>query len=65
MGTDMDFLFGLGQVLCIIGLLCGAYFSITYVDREEPSLTADAEVQPAAHYDPLTSHVRTLPQPGF
>jgi hypothetical protein len=40
MEADMDFLFGLGQVICISGLLYGAYLSITYVDHEETPLEA-------------------------
>ncbi len=31
-----EFLFGAGQLLCIAGLLYGAYFSITFRSDEEP-----------------------------
>jgi hypothetical protein len=59
----MDFLYGLGQVICIIGLLYGAYLSITYAGPAGPSDGEAAATTPRAQsntaYDALTSHVWT------
>lgn len=47
----MDFLFYLGQVACIIGLLYGAFLSVTHTDGGEKPSSKDCE------YDPVTGHV--------
>ena len=60
----MDFLFGLGQVICVVGLLYGAYLAITYVDREDQLSANKPQVQPHANYDPLTGHVWTAARPS-
>jgi hypothetical protein len=42
----MDFLFALGQILCICGLLYGAYLSVTYVPGEgTPSARTNLDVR--------------------
>lgn len=53
----VDFIFALGQVLCIVGLLYGAYLSITY--RQEDPM----EKAPAAQmrFDPVTTHAWSAP----
>ena len=69
----MDLLFGLGQVICIVGLLYGAYLSITYVDREdapgvdraEPPPETKPRAMPRTGYDALTSHVWTAARPSL
>ena len=69
----MDYLFGLGQVICIVGLLYGAYLSITYADRDgpryvsgaEPPLEAQPQIRPHTGYDALTSHVWTAAHPSL
>ena len=69
----MDYLFGLGQVICIVGLLYGAYLSITYAGREEPHyvngeappLEAKPRVEPHTGYDALTSHTWTVARPSL
>ena len=56
-----DFLFALGQVLCILGLLYGAYLSITY--RQDD---AAAKAPPASsRFDPVTTHFWELPAESF
>ncbi len=68
----MDFLFSLGQVVCIIGLLYGAYLSLTclkYVGRDAlrqtaagaPPLEPTPPSEPRFCYDQLTSHMETRP----
>ena len=52
----VDFLFALGQVLCILGLLYGAYLSFTY--RQEDSDKSASAVPVCA--DPVTAHVREV-----
>jgi hypothetical protein len=67
----MDFLYGLGQVVCIIGLLYGAYLSITYVEHADPRRAASGRTpaepkpKPGIEYDPLTSHVWTSTHPDL
>lgn len=53
----VDFLFALGQALCILGLLYGAYLSITYRPEhpEENGSTADTRL------DPVTPPVSYVP----
>ncbi|MDB5809677.1 MAG: hypothetical protein JWN94_1799 [Betaproteobacteria bacterium] len=59
----MNFLFGCGQVISIIGLLYGAYTSIAYAFRmrsgHENEADAQAEAPPhsSVGYDALTGHV--------
>ncbi len=59
----MNFLYGLGQVVCIIGLLYGAYLSITYVENADRRRAASGRKPPEPQrkrqieYDPLTNHV--------
>ena len=52
----VDFLFALGQVLCILGLLYGAYLSFTY--RQEDSDKSASAVPVCA--DPVTADVREV-----
>lgn len=57
----MDFFFALGQVVCIIGLLYGAYLSLTcvkYVGR-------DAQRQTAAEAPPLEATPPSEPRFGY
>ena len=69
----MDFLFGLGQVICIVGLLYGAYLSITYVNRDDASnvnrdalrMESKPRAKPRTGYDALTSHVWTAAHPSL
>ena len=57
----MDFLYGLGQVVCIIGLLYGAWLSIVcaghaHARRGESGKTpAQPDIKPRVDYDPSTS----------
>ena len=65
----MDFLFGLGQVVCIIGLLYGAYLALTCIGRNArhqssagaPPLDPTPPSEPRFGYDQLTSHVWRKP----
>ena len=50
----VDFLFALGQVLCVLGLLYGAYLCITFAPEEKPS-------KAAVHFDPITTHAWEVP----
>ena len=50
----VDFLFALGQVLCILGLLHGAYLSLTY-RQEDPEESASTR---PARPDPVMPDVR-------
>jgi hypothetical protein len=66
--AHMDFLFGLGQVLAIIGLLYGAYLAITYGHYDEghyrevkPQFKPKAISAPTG-YDALSSHVWSAPR---
>lgn len=60
----MDFLFGLGQVLCIIGLLYGAWLSIKWgvhddlklESRSAPATENRMSAEPLTGYDALTGH---------
>lgn len=45
----IEFLVAAMQALCIFGLLCGAYFAISY--GEDPIPVARAE-----RFDPVTTH---------
>jgi len=49
-----EFLIAAVQGLCIFGLLCGAYLSITYAPEAE-------SVRTAARYDPVTTHAWSAP----
>ena len=59
----MDFLYGLGQAVCIIGLFYGAYLSITYVEHSDRRRAASGRTppepprKPRIEYDPPTNHV--------
>jgi hypothetical protein len=61
--ATMDFLYGLGQVACIIGLLYGAWLSIVHAEHADPRRSASGRTQaqptikPRIEYDPLTTHV--------
>lgn len=46
----VEILVAVFQALCIVGLLCGAYFAITYGEaaREAPT--------PSERFDPVTTH---------
>jgi hypothetical protein len=60
----MDFMMGLGQVICIIGLLYGAWLSITYGARDEveqasraaPHVDLRKPGEPGTAFDALTGH---------
>ena len=62
----MDLLFALGQIVCIIGLLYGAYLALTCVGRnwrrpnsvEVPAPEPNAASAPSSGYDELTGPVR-------
>lgn len=45
----VEFLIAAVQGLCIFGLLCGAYFSITYGGETEAAPSAE-------DFDPVTTH---------
>ena len=49
----VDFLVGWVQALCMVGLLCGAYYSITY--RRERKLDRIPRRQ-----DPVAAHIRDV-----
>jgi hypothetical protein len=49
----IDFLVEWMQALCILGLLCGAYYSITY--RRD-----DAAARTPARQDPIAMHIREV-----
>ena len=51
----IDFLFALGQVICILGLLYGAYLAITCVDNERQFSAT------RVRFDPMTTHARESP----
>lgn len=53
----VDFLFALGQVLCILGLLYGAYLSITYRQEDPDENASTAHIR----FDPVTTHVWYVP----
>ena len=67
----MDFLYGLGQVVCIIGLLYGAYLSIRYSGHADSRRAASGKTpvvpkrKSGIEYDPLTSHVWTSTHPDL
>ena len=50
----VEFLIAAMQVLCIVGLLCGAYLSITYAPETDA-------VKTPARYDPVTTHAWSVP----
>ena len=52
-----DVLFALGQVLCIFGLLYGAYLSITYRQPDPKRKRSPEEIS----FDPVTTHTWSLP----
>ena len=52
----LDFAWAAGEVISIVGLLCGAYVSITYVDHDRLSLPECAPADTGAGYDPITMH---------
>jgi hypothetical protein len=52
----IDFLFALGQVVCIVGLLYGAYLAITFVD-DEWRFSATS-----VRFDPKTTHAWESPR---
>ena len=52
-----DFLFALGQGLCILGLLCGAYLSITYRQDEPWKKRPVSRID----FDPVTTHAWSAP----
>ena len=62
----MDFLFALGQIVCIIGLAYGAYLALTCIGRnprrpssdEVPAAAPNAPSAPRAGYDELTGPSR-------
>jgi hypothetical protein len=63
MEAIMDFLYGFGQVVCIIALLYGAYLSIVHAEHADPRRSARGRtpvqptIKPRIEYDPLTTHV--------
>ena len=67
----MNFLYGLGQVVCILGLLYGAYLSITYVEHTDRRRAASGRTpaepkpKPRTEYDPLTNHVWNSTHPDL
>ncbi len=50
----VDFLFAAGQALCIVGLLYGAYVSITFRPDEDVA-------RKKTTHDPLTTHMWRAP----
>ena len=53
----VDFLFARGQGLFILGLLYGAYLSITYRQEDPEENASTAHIR----FDPVTTHVACLP----
>lgn len=53
----VDFLFALGQGLFILGLLYGAYLSITYRQEDPEENASTAHIR----FDPGTTHVGYVP----
>jgi hypothetical protein len=52
----LDFIWASGQILSIIGLLYGAYASITYPHHKRSSPPASTPADTGARYDPITTH---------
>ncbi len=53
----VEYLIAAVQGLCLLGLLCGAYFSIVY--------GPDTEAAPSAErFDPVTTHSWHIGDPG-
>lgn len=52
-----DFLFALAQAFCILGLLYGAYLSITYRQEDPQQKRSSGEIR----FDPVTTHTWSLP----
>ena len=67
----MDFLYGFGQVVCIVGLLYGAYLSIFHAEHADPRRTASGRtpaqpnIKPRIEYAPLTNHAWTPTHPDL
>ena len=53
----VDFLFARGQGLFILGLLYGAYLSITYRQEDPEENASTAHIR----FDPVTTHVWNVP----
>jgi hypothetical protein len=61
----LDFIWAAGEVLCIVGLLCGAYVSITYVDHDRLSIPGGAPADTGALYDSITTHQWSVTSRGL
>ena len=52
----LDLIMAAGEVLSIVGLLYGAYVSITYGDREHHLPPKCTTADTGDRYDPVTTH---------